>query len=188
MDVKGTKKVVSKLRRTGRKTENSQKPEVVNIPDNSKQNSAAAGSGVSQQDSGAETRGHSQNISDQEGMEPSESSDLDASAITDDLEFEDAQEALGEANQTLGMDDNGASSHSRTFQGIDNQNISLSDIQRQESERGLRNPTQRGDLNRSSTIHDLPRASSRYGLRPAPKPVKRFGSPVKIYRKLTRKK
>ena len=47
-----------KLRRTGRKTKNPQKPEVVNIPDNSKQNSAAAGSGVSQQDSSAETRSH----------------------------------------------------------------------------------------------------------------------------------
>ena len=117
-------------------------------------------------------------------------SDLDTSGLSDQ-DFLDAREALNEANMTREHVSSSRSSQSRDFGNIDNQNIVLSDIQRHEKEMGLKNPISNataGGLSRSSTIHDLPRSSTSYNLRPRPKKVKKFGSPVSALKKLTKSK
>ena len=119
---------------------------------------------------------------------PNRPSELDTSGVSDQNNADD-REALEEANTSKQQSD--THPPSRDFRSVDNRNISLSDIQRHERESGLNNPgrsTAAGPLQRASFEHDLPRSSATYGLRPNPRAVKKYGSPVSLLKKLTKSK
>ena len=103
----------------------------------------------------------------------------------------DANEALDDVNTSM---EQGTSARSRDFQTIDNADIALADIQRHETEIGLTNhPSSNitgGQLNRSTTLQDLPRSSSNYSLRPRPASVQKYGMPAVsvLKRKFTKRK
>ena len=86
------------------------------------------------------------------------------------------------------------SSISRDFRHIDSRNIALSDIQRHETQLGLNSPAVSGvagrasGLTRSTTMPDLPRSSTMYGLRPQPNKVQRYGNPITALKKFTKTK
>ena len=125
-------------------------------------------------------------LATQEAHPPSQ---LDTSG-TSDQEFVDANEALDDVNTSM---EQGASVRSRDFQTIDNADIALADIQRHETEIGLTNPSSNitgGQLNRSTTLQDLPRSSAKYSLRPRPASVQKYGMPAVsvLKRKFTKRK
>ena len=76
----------------------------------------------------------------------------------------DANEALDDANTSK---DEGPSALSPEFQSIDNTNIALSDIEKHERATGISRPANSagGQLNRATTVQDIPRSSARYALR-----------------------
>ena len=147
---------------------------------------------------------HVQEIVDQQDQPISESADhgtviadipsaLDTSGGSDQ-EFVDATEALDDVNTSMEQDNDSISSTALDFGHIDSRNIALSDIQRHETQLGLNRPAVSGvagrssGLTRSTTMHDLPRSSTRYGLRPEPNKVQRYGNPITALKNLTKAK